>query len=242
MSTKRIVAFGCSITRGEALPDVYSTTIDDPKHRWPSNYSWPSQLGKKLNLGVLNLGKSGTSNKYICKQMLDANLKSNDIVVFMWTYFARTCVFDDPEEKRIIPNYLAWKEKDNINISKTHRKHLQHMFEYCENYFRNYFTWQDCFYESLQQMNFAKLYLDSKGIKNYHTTCEQLPYRGTITKQTSWFKFNVEKEVFFDMPQWNTVNLQQINLYDNNAADEDHPSVKAHKRIAKDIYKFISKN
>ena len=44
------------------------------------------------------------------------------------------------------------------------------------------------------------------------------------------------------MPQWNTVNLKQINLYDNNAADQDHPSVKAHKKIAKDIYKFISKD
>ena len=232
----RLFAFGCSITFGEALPDT--VTKAGKKIDGPSKYAWPQLLGEKLNLSVANLGQGGASNKYICKKMLDTNLRSDDTVVFMWSYFARTCFFENQKDyKRIMPGNINWrvtkgKQLKQIRVDKN----------YCENFYNNYFTWYNAFYESYQQMNFAKMYLDSKGIANYHTTCETLPYTGIKEKKLHWFKFfseNKHTEIKFAVPSWNTVDLHQIDLYDHGALDNDHPSVDAHKKMAEDIYNII---
>jgi lysophospholipase L1-like esterase len=232
----RLFAFGCSITVGEALPDT--VTKAGKKINGPSTYAWPQLLGEKLNLSVANLGQSAASNKYICKRMLDTNLRSDDTVVFMWSYFARTCFFENQKHhKRIIPGSLDWR------ITKGKQfKQIREDLKYCENFYNNYFTWYNAFYESYQQINFAKMYLDSKGIANYHTTCETLPYTGIIERQLHWFKFFSENkftEIEFTVPSWNTVDLHQIDTYDKGALDNDHPSVAAHKSMAEDIYNII---
>jgi len=232
----RLFTFGCSNTQGEALPDT--VTKAGKQINGPSKYAWPQLLGKKLNLSVENLGLGGVSNKYICKRMLDTNLRSGDTVVFMWTYFARTCIFDYPKDhKRIIPGHLDWH-----TVKGKQLKQIRADLKYCENFYNNYFTWYNAFYESYQQINFAKMYLDSKGIANYHTTCESLPYTGIIERQLRWFKFfseNKHTEIEFAVPSWNTVDLHQIQLYDTRALDNDHPGVDAHKKMAEDIYNII---
>lgn len=232
----RLFAFGCSITVGEALPDT--VTKAGKKIDGPSKYAWPQLLGEKLNLSVANLGQGGASNKYICKKMLDTNLRSDDIVVFMWSYFARTCFFENQKHhKRIIPSFQDWRITKGKQL-----KQIRADLKYCENFYNNYFTWYNAFYESYQQINFAKMYLDSKGIANYHTTCESLPYTGIIERQLPWLRFFKENnytETAFAIPNWNTVDLHQIDTYDKGALDNDHPSVDAHKKMAEDIYNII---
>ena len=232
----RLVAFGCSNTLGEALPDTVTKAgkiIDSP-----SKYAWPQLLGDKLGLSVVNLGKGGQSNKFICSHVLDTELHKDDLVVFMWSYFARTCFFDYPKDhKRIIPGHLDWRVTKGKQL-----KQIRADKYYCEHFYNNYFTWYNAFYESYQQINFAKMYLDSKGIANYHTTCETLPYTGIIERRLPWFKLFRENrftEIAFETPSWNTVDLHQIDLYDNGALDNDHPSVDAHKSMAEDIYNII---
>ena len=232
----RLFAFGCSITVGEALPDT--VTKAGKKIDGPSRHAWPQLLGKKLNLPVANLGQGGASNKYICKRMLDTNIRSDDTVVFMWSYFARTCFFENQKHyKRIIPGHLGWRVTKGKQL-----KQIREDLKYCENFYNNYFTWYNAFYESYQQINFAKMYLDSKGIANYHTTCETLPYTGIVEKDLPWFRFFIENrytETAFAVPSWNTVDLHQIDTYDKGALDNDHPSVDAHKKMAEDIYNII---
>jgi len=232
----RLFTFGCSNTVGEALPDT--VTKAGKILNYPSRYAWPQLLGEKLNLSVANLGQGGASNKYICKQMLDTNLRSDDTVVFMWSYFARTCFFENQKDyKRIMPGNLDWRVTEGKQL-----KQIRKDFKYNQDFYNNYFTWYNAFYESYQQMNFAKMYLDSKGIANYHTTCETLPYSGIMEKKLPWFKFfreNRYTEVAFAIPNWNTVDLHQIDTYDQNALDNDHPSVDAHKKMAEDIYNII---
>jgi lysophospholipase L1-like esterase len=232
----RLFTFGCSITVGEALPDT--VTKAGKQIDGPSKYAWPQLLGEKLNLSVANLGQGAASNKYICKRMLDTNLRSDDTVVFMWSYFARTCFFENQKDyKRIIPGHLNWHVTKGKQL-----KQIREDIRYCKDFYNNYFTWYNAFYESYQQMNFAKMYLDSKGIANYHTTCETLPYTGIKEKKLHWFKFfseNKHTEIKFAVPSWNTVDLHQIDLYDHGALDNDHPSVDAHKKMAEDIYNII---
>ena len=232
----RLFAFGCSNTQGQALPDT--VTKAGKQIDGPSKYAWPQLLGEKLNLSVANLGQGAASNKYICKRMLDTNLRSDDTVVFMWSYFARTCFFETQKHyKRIIPGNLDWRVTKGKQL-----KQIREDFKYCENFYNNYFTWYNAFYESYQQMNFAKMYLDNKGIANYHTTCETLPYTGIIERHLPWFDIwrkNRHTEIEFAVPSWNTVDLHQIDTYDKGALDNDHPSVDAHKRMAQDIYNII---
>ena len=59
----RLVAFGCSLTQGQDLPDNY-------KSQYPSKFSWPQILANKLNLQCINLGKGGASSKEILYKMI----------------------------------------------------------------------------------------------------------------------------------------------------------------------------
>lgn len=235
----RLVAFGCSNTAGQALPDYN----DDYGH---SKHAWPQLLGDKLGLSVVNLGKGGQSNKFICSQVLDTELHKDDLVVFMWTFFSRTCFFTEQGlPRRILPSQMDWWQwifrhnttnEERSNLPKKEMKLIKAEYKLCMNYYEKYFSYFNSNYESYQQINFAKMYLDSKGIKNYHTTCEQLPYSAADAKG---LLKSAPKNNNVQIPNWNTVNIHSQTLYDKNAADRSHPSMKAHKKIARDIYNFI---
>ena len=238
----RLVAFGYSNTLGEGLPDYN----DD---YGPSKHAWPQLLGDKLGLSVVNLGKGGESNKFICSQVLDTDFKRNDLVVFMWTFFSRTCFFTEQGlPRRILPSQMDWWQwitrhkttnEERSNLPKKRMKEIRDEYKLCMDYYEKYFSYFNSNYESYQQINFAKMYLDSKGIKNYHTTCERLPFREDFKYINSIAKLP-PKKTKVEIPNWNTVNLHSQTLYDKNAADGSHPSVKAHKKIAQDIFNFIS--
>ena len=237
----RLVAFGCSNTLGEGLPDV----LRDDR---PSKHAWPQLLGDKLGLSVVNLGKGGQSNKFICTQVLDTELHKDDLVVFMWTYFSRTCFFTEKGfPRRILPSQMDWwqwllrhktTDEGKSNLPKKEMKLIRDEYKLCMNYYEKYFSYFNSNYESYQQINFAKMYLDSKGIKNYHTTCEQLPFREDVQYIDSLSNLK-PKNTKVQIPNWNTVNIHSQTLYDKNAADGSHPSMKAHKKIAQDIFNFI---
>jgi hypothetical protein len=214
------------------LPDITDKNGKPMNSTGPSEFAWPEVLGKKLNLSVVNYGKGGASNRYICKEMLDKQLYRNDIVVFMWSYFSRTCFWDDNGNfKRIMPSSADWK-KDSRNTRKDK--------DFCRIYYENFFSYYNSNYESYQQINFAKMYLDTQGIKNYHTTVEVLPFVEDIYNSQLLENKKLANSKLENLFQWNTVDLHHQKLYDNAALDNEHPSVDAHKKIAEDIYKIIT--
>lgn len=228
----RLVTVGCSHTVGEGLPDKPELGYIGEKYCTTSTYAWPVHLGKKLNLSVWNIARGGISNKHICKQILDEPLFENDVVVFMWTYFARTCFFDDNAlSKRIL---VSETERSLMNPKKffspngttQNKKDILYSKKFYENYFSHY----NSVYESYQNINFAKYYLDTIGIQNFHTTCEFLPYKGVDDNG---------KEQVIEAPAWNFVNLHKINLYPKQSIDGFHPGVDAHKQISEEIYSII---
>tara|TARA_A100001388_G_C28666141_1_gene449220 strand:- start:294 stop:950 length:657 start_codon:yes stop_codon:yes gene_type:complete len=215
MNIKRIMAFGCSITYGEGLIDCLDSNNMRPPY--PSEYAWPACLGKTFDCPVQNLGHPGTSNKNICNQILQQRYKKDDVAIILWTDFARTTFYTD--ETRWIdiqPSSTLLQKPWKRKIAKSFYKTLY--FDINQNI------------ESYSAINFAKLYLDEKGVKNYHFIWAELPFNNT-------------KE-----PDWNKVNIRYINLYqDHNpnyifidyASDDLHPGIKTQNLIADTMSNII---
>jgi len=97
----RIISFGCSFTFGTSLPDCIRGHRDDP----PSQYAWPSVIGRTIRRPVKNFAVPGASNLEIL-YTIDRNqsyLKPNDRVFIMWSFLERTCVIDDNSVRQIGP-------------------------------------------------------------------------------------------------------------------------------------------
>jgi hypothetical protein len=83
----RLVTFGCSYTYGTGLKDIYK--IPTISNSLPSIYAWPSWLGQKLKLEVINKSYPGSGNGEILNNLLRFDFNKDDIVVIMWSHFVR---------------------------------------------------------------------------------------------------------------------------------------------------------
>ena len=84
----RLITFGCSLTYGQYLDNR-------------DLQSWPAQLGRIMNLPVVNLGWHGSSNKEILYEILNFDFKTNDICVILWTSLYRWIIFNENENDRL---------------------------------------------------------------------------------------------------------------------------------------------
>lgn len=211
----RLVNFGCSITFGEGLKDCQN--IGPKASLNPSQFAWPVHLAKSLQKKPINLGYPGISNKLICQNLLNYQYISNDTVVILWTHFARTTFFTDTQQViNVQPT-----NKDNFKYYDKQSKRVNAIF------YRDMFFYNNQNIENYKDINFSKLYLDSKGIKNYHFTWQQLPFNNQLT------------------PSWNVVDLHYINLFEENnifldyADDRAHPGIETQKHISNIMYNII---
>jgi hypothetical protein len=76
----RVVAFGCSYTRGTALDDIWDFENNRSIFPQPSKHDWPQLIADKLELECINLGKGGFSNKAIWHSILNFDFKYNDLI------------------------------------------------------------------------------------------------------------------------------------------------------------------
>lgn len=220
----RLLAFGCSITYGEGLSDCLNIADNPPLTS--SKYAWPSVLGKTLTRTVLNLGEGGAANKRICNKILNEKYNLSDVVVILWSSFSRTTYFTDFDgiinvQPSQLDNY-KFNPPIHLKIKKTFYKRM--FFDTNQNI------------ENYNSINLAKLYLDSKGIPNYHFTWQSLPYRNCA------------------VPSWSNVKLHYINLsgrgramtpnsmHIDTADDGAHPGIESQKLIAQDMERCIRGN
>lgn len=117
----RVVAFGCSNTYGQALPDCHIMEGSHSKGlEHPSQYAWPNVFAKLMRKPCLNLSQPGSSNRQILYRILNYNkYNQKDCVIILWSYIYRDCIFleDDvtqlhlrewsgqPEENKIWRKY-----------------------------------------------------------------------------------------------------------------------------------------
>ena len=151
----RLVAFGCSFTYGHGLADCYETNGDHGPN--PSNTSWPISLGVLLGVDeIINCGKPGVGNKFIWKNILDFNFYDDDIVVILWSYIERYCVFHEHWVDHFLPS-------SDRKVNKFYYTHLYSDLDRVIDFFN--------------RADHIKRYLDNKNIKNFHSTHNLRWYR-----------------------------------------------------------------
>ena len=213
----RLVAFGCSNTYGEGLPDSWNTGDERRWKGYPSKFAWPQVLAEKMNLECVNLGRSASSNKFISNLIAETDFRQDDTVVVLWTFFSRSCFFqNDNTVKRILPQDI-----ENVNLERDHRK-------WVKRYYKEFYTDQDAIKDGYFRVNFAKLYLDSIGIKNHHYTC--------FTIQPTYGPDSIKPA-----PKWSCIDFPDIRFQNLDIAlDGKHPGVDSHKQLAIDIYNDLT--
>lgn len=217
MNTKnRLVAFGCSYTYGEGLPDCLDT-FNNPNTPMPqpSQLSWASVLAEKLNLECLNKAVCGASNKEIQHTILGEKLHKDDTVVILWTHNDRSCILKpDGNPDQFIPSYTE-KRRGN----PPGRRDLNKLYYY---YFWDEYNTK-C--ETFVAIDHTYRYLTGLGIKVYNFTL-----RREKNKISSELK---------NLPTWFSVPLTNFSVIDDIAPDGTHPGIAASADMAEQAYAII---
>ncbi len=173
---RRLVAFGCSCTFGTGLDDCLPDPVTNKSCADPSNLAWPKLIADKLNLGCVNNGKSGISNKGIWHKLTDYDFKQGDIVLVMWTNIDRTSII---KENKLI-NIGAWGEDP---VSKW--------------YYRMMYNDNDHKIDTDLRIAHASSFLSNLGINHYHLSVDSIIYK-KMSKDTNFL--NIEPFRHFAMP------------------------------------------
>jgi hypothetical protein len=210
----RLIAYGCSFTYGDGLEDCW-----DIKQKisgdTPSKFAWPQVLADKLGLECVNLGKPGSSIKYATNKVLETEFQKDDIVVFLWPYFSRTCFFqDDGTERKLNPHTLnGWSRS-------IHEK------RYAREYYEKFFTETDALKDGYLFINLANYHLTSLGIKSYHYSAQHTEINDLVRPDT---------------PQWSDVKLLPRTFkFIDKGLDNIHPGSESHKLFAEGILEDIT--
>lgn len=148
----RLVAFGCSFTYGEGLPDCISENCET--NPTPSKFAWPNLLAKAFSLECVNNGFPGRSNKNILFDVLRADLNPDDSVVFLWASVSRGVIFSEPNQMH---NILPGSDDSFMK--------------------RNYYTLHndyDLAMQSMLDIHHANVFLSTKNIKVYNFFFENI--------------------------------------------------------------------
>ncbi len=107
----RLITFGCSLTQGIGLDglthkehEYYRSPQDAILHIKPaSEHAWPHLLAKKLNLECVNLGRGGSSPKFVFQMIKEFQFQPSDTVVIQWPSSLRRCVWAEESTPRNTP-------------------------------------------------------------------------------------------------------------------------------------------
>lgn len=253
----RLIAFGCSITHGAGLNDIFEPS-DNPSRRASatgghknnhdyyggvgSKFAWPIRLQNQLESSgnpvntVVNNGWVGASNKRIWNNIVNFNYEEKDIVVVLWTFKERDCMF---QEELALDSYFPQPDTDynpkDLHIcghdympslgDGSHHKGTERLNRntiYYKHFYSSFDRWKDIWV----RVDHAAKVLNNLGLTNMHY-------------------FMQDPGV---MPKWVTgVNIGDTNVDKNTiknypvALDLGHPGKAAHKVLAKKIHNDLLK-
>ena len=145
----KLFTFGCSMTVGAALYDVWDFEKNKNHSEITiSKYAWPQILADKMKLTCINLAKGGASNKEIYHTALTTpDITSGDTVIVQWTYSERWCIIKDDHIDQLGP----WIETPSAVAYYTHIH-----------------TDTDSYIENEMRKAHIDLHFKNLGIKVYH--------------------------------------------------------------------------
>jgi len=132
----RLITFGCSLTQGIGLDgknfrnhEYYRSPQDAVQKIKPaSNLAWPQLLANKLNLECVNLGRGGSSPKFVFQMIKEFQFQSTDTVVIQWPASHRKVVW--AEESEIPTNPTPYNPKVYIELSPQYEDHGFYYHQY----------------------------------------------------------------------------------------------------------------
>lgn len=182
---KNLWTFGCSFTEG--FVNDRSDSFEKYKEYCGGSFpeSWPSILGKKLNLQVKNLGEGASGNQQIFQQICN-NCKyfsQNDIIIIGWTFLERYRVaIDNHTWLKLGPGKINHKESfllsedchQSIIVNRTLKPYKDEIYSYeniidrlCEALSINVYYWtmiNELIYDQPKKVFKNKKYLLSDSI------------------------------------------------------------------------------
>ena len=214
----RIVAAGCSMTYGHGLSDCF--VPPGAPGTEPSKFAWPSVVASKLGYKCLNLSRPGGGNDNIVKELLQADLKSTDTVIVLWSFLTRTMEFK--------------------------ADYTEHYGEWDEDYMRNLFEYSNASDLEIKTLikvhNFTK-YLESLGVTIKYMFMNKLDLTPTESPY-----FNLTNKLWNSIKQYDitpyTFDPVQTDLDKGRAGgfalDKRHPGEKWHSMLGGYIFKTFS--
>lgn len=225
MSKKKshLVAFGCSHTYGQDLPDNCGF-----KH--PSNYAWPKLLADLLGKTCVNLGNPGASPKEVSHIITCYKFESKKTptVIIQWPNIDRWCILPNREHRpriNMLPRAFGKDFPqiyyDALGIT---RERYQNILNF---YYSEIHHEYDSSFDLVTHMCFIDSYLRKKGIIPIHL----IPQHYKIE--------TVHKELIKELAvkYYNWKQHFQVDL----ALDQSHPGVESHKLFAKNIKNWFFK-
>ena len=237
----RLVAFGCSNTFGQALPDVWDH--ENKKHTWlmegpltPSKYAWPQFVANKLNRECSNYGVPAASAKEIWYRIINTNFIKTDIVTILWPMSARFCLLKKEENSDDDIKCVS----DIGNNEKVFR--IGHWDWLLKNkivntYYKFIYDRHDYAIDTYMRINYIDMFLKDKvNITIHHTTSTLFDRSLYNTEKESGLKF-----------KWHTAKIsdpifEKTISNHKKALDNSHPGKEAHKAFAIVIYNEIKNN
>lgn len=197
---EKVVAFGCSNTFGKGLPDCIDMDTQLAEEV-PSEFAYPSLLGKELSVDVDNRAVVGGSNLIILDSIQNYNFSDNTFVIVQWTSIYRYTRFFIEDDEFKTDNAGLWK----IDVPWV-------------KYYFKHFSFLHMLLETYRCISHAELLLKSKKIPYYFFSYVDFldDKNNTIVK---------EKPV-----DWFTTDVHLlIDLLVDKALDNKHPGLQSHK-------------
>ena len=114
----RLIAFGCSMTYGAALPDCW------PQPAPPSKFAWPELIATAMSRECVNKSSPGASNKRIWHNIINFEFQETDLVFILWSMPDRASIVKSKEEVLDIGPWMT----DQSTIAKHYYSNIHHNY------------------------------------------------------------------------------------------------------------------
>ena len=232
----RLVTFGCSKTQGIGLDGLdcfahphYISPQDTILNSKPiSKDAWPHLLADKLDLECVNLGRGGSSTKFVYQMIKEFQFQSDDTVIIQWPSADRRVVWAEESTESTTP----YNPKVHLEFSPYE--------SFAEDYYKKYHT----DFDSLWHLG-----LLVEGAHNYLKDITKVVY--SVTDDGAFRNnellpkfFPIIKEVksfFKEQPSDLSASVSEIHLNKNQliTCNDGHPGRQYHIDFSEDMFKEL---
>ena len=209
----RLITFGCSYTQGIGLDGLdhrahkyYDSPLESVlRIQSASKDAWPHLLANHLGLECINLGRGGSSPKYIFQMIREFEFQKTDIVVVQWP---------DPSRHVIWGAVSGWSDTDftiDMELLVSHTSPESFAF------YKNYHTEFNSLYDNAVLIESTHAYLKDKCDQVHSVSDNIATDLATTQKMTDWFRNQSLKILLKTFPI-----LSEVKKFFNGYNLDDH--------------------